>query len=165
MQLAARAGLVSVALCVLRMELDSMVRAVFLLSKPNAERLRLLAESADGKRWTAQAGDPKKHVTDRMMVELASQLHGWTRSVYLFGCAFVHLSKLHDYGASDPVRAMPRGERRALLEHLRYYHGGPLVPDDDATLADLLPLLPRVLDKIAGNLEAYLKDLEAGRSH
>jgi hypothetical protein len=49
-------------------------------------------------------------------------------------------------------------ERSAIIEHLRYYHGGP--HQDDPTFDDIMPLLPRVLDKLAGNLECYVKQLE-----
>jgi hypothetical protein len=36
-------------------------------------------------------------MTDREMIVIAHELQGWTQSVYKFGCAFIHLSSLHDY--------------------------------------------------------------------
>ena len=42
-------------------------------------------------------------ITDKEMVELAQELQGWTESVYKFGCAFIHLSGLHDYNSRDPL--------------------------------------------------------------
>ena len=162
---AASSGLASVAVSILRMELDSLVRAIFLLSNSEGERRRLLAESAQGLHWMRRSTSGKmKRITDKMMVDLAQQLHGWTQSVYRFGCAFIHLSNLHDYSVRDPVRALPEEDRRVILGHIRSYHGGPHVPDAEVTLADLVPFFPRIFDKIASNLESYLKDLETDGS-
>ncbi len=55
-----------------------------------------------------------------------------------------------------------RAERDAILHHLRYYHGGPTT--DEPTFDDVVPLLPRVFEKIADNLECYVKDLEQNGS-
>jgi hypothetical protein len=152
-------GLASVSIGILRQELDSMVRVIFLLQQPEADRHRLLKASVAGERWTTTTSKGKvKNLTDREMVELAQRLQGWTKSVYSFGCAFIHLSNFHDYGAQDPVRALEPGELEAMLKHLREYHGGPCT--DEPTLDDLMPLVPRVFEKIAGNLECYVKDLE-----
>lgn len=92
------------------------------------------------------------------MVDLVDTLHGWTKSVYGFGCAFIHLSNLHDYKTRDPLEQISETERAAVLRHLRYYHGGPsgLAP----RFADVVPLLPAVFAKIADNLECYVKELE-----
>ncbi len=92
------------------------------------------------------------------MVELTNRLHGWTKSVYEFGCAFIHLSNLHDYLSRDPLAQIAQSERDAILGHLRAYHGGPT--EAQPTFGDIVPFLPRVFEKIAGNLECYVKDLE-----
>jgi hypothetical protein len=49
-------------------------------------------------------------------------------------------------------------EKTAILEHIRYYHGGPSVKNPKMT--DLSPYLPMVFNKIADNLEYYLQCLE-----
>lgn len=95
------------------------------------------------------------------MVDLAGRLHGWTHSVYSFGCAFIHLSGLHDYRTRDPLGLLPDDERESLLAHLRYYHGGPVSPEP--TFDDIIPYLPSALRKVTGNLECYLRDLEEGK--
>jgi hypothetical protein len=78
-------------MAVLRQELDSMVRCIFLLSVSDRHyRNRLIADAVNGRQWRAQDGKGK--LTDRDMVELSSKLHGWTRNVYAFGCGFIHLS-------------------------------------------------------------------------
>lgn len=143
---------------VLRQELDSMVRVIYLLTQGPERRSQLVEASVRGEKWSQEGSRAK--VTDREMVELAQMLQGWTQSVYKFGCAFIHLSDLHDYNDRDPLARLPVEERTEILEHCRYYHGGP---DHGAErFVDLVPFLPRVLEKIAGNLECYLVALENG---
>lgn len=100
----------------------------------------------------------RRRITDREMVELAQNLHGWTESVYRFGCAFVHLSSMHDYAERDPMSQITDEERESIVRHLRYYHGGP--HQDHPGFSDIIPFLPQVFDKIADNLECYIVSLE-----
>jgi hypothetical protein len=58
------------------------------------------------------------------MVDLAQILQGWTRSVYKFGCAFIHLSSLHDYNERDPLSQLPAEEKE--ITSLRQSLGEPL---------------------------------------
>ena len=95
------------------------------------------------------------------MVDLAQHLQGWTCSVYKFGCAFIHLSNLHDYNDRDPLEQLPHGERQDVLQHCRAYHGGP--SNENPQFTDLVPYMPRILEKIASNLECYLAKLEEGQ--
>jgi hypothetical protein len=142
---------------VLRQELDSMIRVIFLLAQSDLNyRNELIEAAVSGKAWTARGA--RRKITDREMVELANSLHGWTRSVYQFGCGFIHLSSLHDYRDRDPLSQIPMAEREAILEHLRNYHGGPSNPSP--TFNDIVPFLPNVFEKIADNLEYYLKQIE-----
>lgn len=80
--------------------------------------------------------------------------------MYKFGCAFIHLSNLHDYNDRDPLLQLPDDERNDVLEHCRFYHGGPSA--DAETFEGLVPYLPRVFEKIADNLEYYIEHLENG---
>lgn len=142
---------------ILRQELDSLVRVVYLLSQADRRyRSRLIEDSVAGSRWLRL--NSRQPVTDREMVELTDTLHGWTKSVYAFGCAFIHLSNLHDHQVRDPLDRVSDGERSAILQHLCYYHGGPNGPSP--RFADVVPLLPMVFTKIADNLECYVKALE-----
>jgi len=134
-----------------------MVRVIYLLAQGDRSyRTQLIKASVDGTLWTAQG--KARRVTDREMVELAQTLHGWTASVYRFGCAFIHLSQHHDYRDRDPMDAIDEDEHRAILDHLRYYHGGPA--SNDAGFQDIVRFLPMVFEKIADNLECYVKELE-----
>lgn len=45
-----------------------------------------------------------------------------------------------------------------ILIHMRHYHGGPV--SDNPTLEEFGNYLPKVLEKISGNLECYLEHLE-----
>lgn len=142
---------------ILRQELDSLVRVVFLLSQTDRRyRRRLIEDSVSGRKWTRRGS--RQPVTDREMVDLADILHGWTKSVYAFGCAFIHLSNLHDHQARDPLDQITDSERAAILGHLRYYHGGP--NGASPKFSDIVPLFPAVFEKIASNLACYVAQLE-----
>lgn len=160
MQLLSRANLIGQMTAILRQELDSMVRVIYLLAQSAERRTMLIEASVDGRKWCQETSNAA--VTDREMVELAQRLHGWTRSVYKFGCAFIHLSSLHDYNDRDPLRQLPSDERGDIIQHCRHYHGGPNSNDPD--FQDLAVYLPRALEKIADNLECYLQHLEHGDS-
>lgn len=159
MQVLAAANIPSQMMAILRQELDSMVRVIYLLSQEPSRRTILIEASVNGQLWMQSNG--RGRVTDREMVELAQQLQGWTRSVYTFGCAFIHLSNLHDYNDRHPMPQLPAEEREAILDHCRHYHGGPV----GSAFIDLLPYLPRVLEKVSGNLECYLEQLHDGGFH
>ena len=154
----------SPAIAILRQELDSMVRVIYLLKlKDLGERDRLIDSTLQGTKWNvATAKGRFRDVTDREMVDLAQRLQGWTQSVYRFGCAFVHLSDFHNHLARDPFARLSKAERDHVLSHMRYYHGGP--SRDDPDMRELSTYIPRVFDKIADNLECYLEQLERGET-
>lgn len=159
MQLLAQAGLAGQMVAILRQELDSMVRVFYLLTQDLDRRAVLIEASVRGDKWTQPRS--RGAITDKEMVELAQSLQGWARAVYKFGCAFVHLSGLHDYRDRDPLAQIPADERADILLYCRRYHGGPRA--DDSQFSDLVQYFPRVLEKIADNLEYYLEQLETGQ--
>lgn len=136
------------AVSVLRQELDSMVRVIYLLSLNPAERTPLIAAAINGEKWK---------VTDRQMVDVTQKLHGWTLSVYKFGCSFIHLSAFHDYNDRDPLALISRDELISIIQHCRHYHGGPQT--DTPVFSDFIPYFPAILTKVSGNLECYLDSL------
>jgi hypothetical protein len=141
---------------ILRQELDSLIRVIYLLSITDRKhREELITASTEGRKWKIG----KKPITDREMVDLAQTLHGWTQSVYLFGCGFIHLSKLHDHRHRDPMKDINPIEKANIVRHLRHYHGGPV--NDDPSFDEIIPFLPGVFMKIHDNLEYYLKSLAA----
>ena len=96
------------------------------------------------------------NVTDKEMVDL-SQLQGWIQSVYKFGCAFVHLSDFHNHLAKNPLQNISDEDRQDILSHMRNYHGGP--SHDNPDMKEISEYLPRIFDKIAGNLAYYVAEL------
>ena len=141
---------------ILRQELDSMVRCIYLLSiRDRSLRSRLIEQSLKGQPWTTQNG---KRVTDKEMVALSNKLQNWTQNVYKFGCAFIHLSGFYDSTGLDPLNSLPDDERNEIAQHLRYYHGFHM--DSSTRFRDIEGVLPRVLEKISSNLECYVRDLE-----
>lgn len=146
---------------ILRQELDSMVRAIYLLTIIDLEeRKRLMMQTLSGEVWTIPTSRGRQRkITDRDMVELSNRLQGWTLSVYKFGCAFIHFSNFHDYSVSNPFESLSQIEQSDILNHLRYYHGGP--HSNNPSFEELSQYFPRVFEKIAGNLECYISSLEA----
>jgi len=136
-----------------------MIRVFYLLAVSYlAERHGLIRSTLRGDRWKVQTAKGKwRDVTDREIVDLAQQLRGWTQSVYKFGCAFVHLSDFHNHLAENPFDKLDEPEKRDILSHMRCYHGGPC--HDNPDMAELAHYVPQVFDKIASNLECYLKQL------
>lgn len=145
---------------ILRQELDSLIRVLYLLAIPDLEeRRRLMACTVNGERWKITTPRGKQAtVTDAMMVEVSEHFEGWARSVYKFGCAFIHLSNFHGYNASNPLETLTDQEKEDVLHHMRHYHHGP--ESDNPTFQELAGYFPKVFDKIKGNLECYLDDLE-----
>ncbi|MER7455633.1 hypothetical protein [Micromonospora sp. NPDC126480] len=157
MQVALGNGWLAIAGSVLRMELDSMIRVIYLRQTPNA-RERILASCIAGEGFK----DGQTRIPDRAMVEVATRVNGWVRAVYDFGNMFVHLTNMHDYAAVDPFQVYEcRGDVLGFLNH--YHRGkaasGPL--GDNATLRDVAAYAPHVLDKITSNLVGYAEDLRA----
>src|SRR5574341_1913568 len=152
-------AVLSPALSILRQELDSMIRVIYLLTvKDLTERQRLIGSTLLGERWKVQTPKGRwRDVTDRETVDLAQALQGWTQSVYKFGCAFVHLSDYHNHLAENPFDKLAESEKQDILSHMRYYHGGP--SHDNPNMAELALYVPNALEKIGSNLECYLKQL------
>ena len=138
---------------ILRQELDSMVRVIYLLAIPDLnERKRLINQTLSGSVWTVKTPKGKdKKVTDREMVEISNKLEGWTLSVYKFGCAFIHFSNYHDYSEANPFEILSSEEKTDMLSHLRHYHGGPR--SDKPSFSEISAYFPRVFDKISSNLD------------
>jgi len=145
---------------IIRQELDSMVRAIYLLSISDFdERKRLIKQTLSGHKWTKLTSNGKsKIITDREMVGLSNILQGWTQSVYKFACSFIHFSNYHDYSSVNPFTQIDSAEQKNILDYLRNYHGGPM--NDKPSFNELANYFPRVFDKIAGNLKCYINDLE-----
>jgi hypothetical protein len=145
------------SISILRQELDSMVRVIFLLDEADLSvRDHYINQTLNNKKWTLP--NSKTIVTDRNMVDLANFLFGWTQSVYRLGCAFIHLSPMSDYKNGNPFAQLTQEEKDEVKEHLHNYHG--FLSTNDLTMETISPFLQRVFTKVADNLEAYIQGLE-----
>lgn len=144
---------------ILRQELDSLVRAVFLLGKDLITREHFIDQTLHNIKWTQP--NSRTVVTDRQMVDLANTLHGWTNSVYKLGCAFIHLSPMADYRNSNPFDQLTQAEINDIKQHLHNYHAFNLA--DELNMTTISPYLLKVLDKVSSNLSCYIEYIENNR--
>jgi hypothetical protein len=154
-------SLPGIMMSVIRQELDSMIRMIYLNNLNDTQKQkRLISQTLNGGKWTLQTKNSKyRIVTDKEMVEISNQLEGWTQSVYKFGCAFIHLSNYHNYNTENPWETLSKTEQNDILKHLRYYHGGP--HSNNPSFLELAEYFPSIYKKISGNLECYIKELES----
>lgn len=145
---------------VLRQELDSMVRVIFLLNETDlGKRDAFIRQTLNGEKWSFINNNGKRQkITDKDLVDLANNLNGWTQNVYKFGCAFIHLSNFHDYQSENPFKALEDSDKDSIINQLHNYHGAIL--DRDSSLHDIIHYLPSVMDKISSNYECEIKSLE-----
>lgn len=158
----------SLAVGMLRLELDTLIRVIFLLRQTPEVRSQIIESSlaGDGRFRLMTSKGRLAAVPDAEMVGAVAGLtglDGWPRLVYEFGCSFIHLSSAHDYLARDPYQALPVEEREIIADYLRRYHGGTI--DACSRFSDVTEYVPAVLEKISRNLATYLDDVRAGRSH
>ncbi len=157
MDVALERGWWAIAGSVLRMELDSMIRVIYLLHNPDV-RDRTLASCVAGKGFKNDRG----RIADQKMIEVATGTNGWVDAVYKFGNKFVHLTDAHDYAEVDPFQVYEH--RDEVIKYLNKYHQGK-VPgrplDDSSTLRDIAAYTPHVLNKITSNLNGYIERLHA----
>jgi hypothetical protein len=157
MDVAISQGWLAIAGSVLRMELDSMIRVIYLLRRPEV-RQRILASCVAGEGFR----DGRNRISDRQMVDVAVTVNGWVPAVYGFGNKFVHLTDAHDYAEADAFQAFEHKDE--VIRYLNHYHRGavPSRPlEHSPTLQDIAGYAPHVLRKIASNLRIYVNDLRA----
>lgn len=141
----------------LRLELDSMIRVFHVLSYSPTERASAIEKFYSAQMFVNAKG---KRVTDAHMVDEAAKFEGWTRYVYDFACAFVHLSPLHLNELDLDLSRHFDDETAKVAYYLNYYHGfDETMP---ITIRNLRPYLRSIFNKIYGNTESYLEFLEMG---
>jgi hypothetical protein len=142
---------------ILRQELDSMVRTIFLLEKSDLDiRNHYMSQTLNNRKWTFP--NSRALVTDRHMVELSNNLYGWSLSVYKLGCAFIHLSPMSNYTNENPFSYLPDVEVQDIKQHLHHYHNFSL--EEELNMETIIPYLQKVFTKVADNLEYNIKLLE-----
>jgi hypothetical protein len=149
-----------VCIGLLRQELDTLIRLCYLWqsSTSDEEAWRLMSLSIDGQEWKIVGPKGKlERLGDKRMVNLASHLGGWEQLIYDFGCKLIHLSNAHLYETTDPIALMPEQEQEALVGYLRSYHG---YSGKAASIKEVIYYLPKVTEKLSGNVNFYVEELE-----
>ena len=119
---------------ILRQELDSMVRVMFLLSISDLNlREHFINQTLEGIKWSYP--NTKKVVTDKQMVDLADKFYGWPFFVYK--------------------------ERNDITRFLHQYHSFPL--ELELNLENIIPYLDKVFNKVSSNLACYIEDLRQNK--
>ena len=145
---------------ILRQELDSMVRVMFLLSISDLNlREHFINQTLEGIKWSYP--NTKKVVTDKQMVDLADKFYGWPFFVYKLGCAFIHLSAMVYYKNSNPFLLLSVSERNDITRFLHQYHSFPL--ELELNLENIIPYLDKVFNKVSSNLACYIEDLRQNK--
>jgi len=152
-------NLIGNCISVLRQELDTFIRIIYLGRTTDlAERKRLMQMTLDGEKWKVLNSNNKLvNVTDRNMVDLSSEVKGYVGYVYKFGCSFVHLSDYHNYEENNPFEKLPYNEQLDIITYLHQYHRYPR--DSKLTITNVTNYLPKIFDKISSNMLYYNEQL------
>jgi len=154
-----RSGLLGPALALVRQELDSMIRVIWLIdSCTQTERARLVADALQGVHWQKTTPKGKQvRITDAEMSDAALRRHGWIKQVYRYGCHLIHLSDWHNYRHQDPTKNMPSAEREEIQDELQNFHAEEI---EDLAFSHIKMHAPYAMSKIGDNLACYLRELE-----
>jgi hypothetical protein len=133
-----------VAGSLLRMQVESATRALFLLNDPPELREWRVERplSFDGKFVEHPTGNAT--ISDTRMAELADQrvpaLGNSLQHMYKLGCRLVHLTSVHEYHDRDPYQDMTVVDRqRLIIEPLRVVWGSGVI-DADSTFPEVIGL-------------------------
>ena len=140
---------------VLRQELDSMFRVIWMTTRNDLERQRLAEVFTSDGRFLDPNG---KRITDFCMANVARLHYGWVSRIYDFGCKFIHLTKAHDYVNRDPLSDITVAERNEIRTFFHVFHGAVL--SENFTYMDVVPLIPSIFAKLQSNLKYELSKLE-----
>lgn len=140
-------GLFGNCISILRQELDSFIRVMYLGRISDFdERERLMNQTLLGEKWTVLTPNNKwKQITDKDMVEKANEFYGYIQYVYKFGCASIHLSDFHDYATKNPFEKLSDIEKYDIKNYLNTYHNFPV--ENELTVENISDHIPDVLRK------------------
>jgi hypothetical protein len=111
-----------------------------------------------GDKWSILTANNKlKQITDKDMVAKASDLKGYVRYVYKFGCGFIHLSDFHDYATTNPFDKLDYSEQFDIVFYLHQYHGFPR--DRELSVESISFLITAIFEKVSSNLDYYFDNI------
>ena len=150
-------GLIGNAISVLRQEIDTFIRVIYLAKLHDySYREHLMNCTLQGDQWANKG--KRRRITDREMVDIANQLKGYVQYAYKFGCSFIHLSDSHNYREGNPFERLSKEEQNNIAFYLNSYHGYPLT--SELSIKTVAPLVVSIFDKISSNMWHYTKHLE-----
>jgi len=150
-------GNYGVAVALLRQEIDTFVRLVYLNAIGKHSALEMIEDFAATKRLRIRDGTKKRIISEREMVELAAPSYHWVEPTYRLSCNLIHFSTFHDYQSTDPFSGISDDDRRAIIKFLHDYHG---YSDPDIDMTRFVRVLPNVMDKIARHVAGNCATLE-----
>ena len=144
---------------ILRQEIDTFIRIIYLGRLDSVhERERLITLTFNDEKWnTLTINNKTKNITDKDMVDIASEIKGYVQYLYKFGCGFIHLSNYHNYKTENPFDRLNLGEQIDIKFYLHQYHGFPI--ENDLTIETIEYLIPDVFNKISQNMLYYNEQL------
>ena len=154
--------LYSVAIGILRQEIDSLLRISLLYNESKAHSparaRKMIRDLVNGEQWTRSSKKGKAvRITDREMLNAYRNAMGWEKLVYDFGCQLIHLSNLHDYRHADPVVSLPKNTKSEIILYLTQCHE---YEETELNLDSLVQYLPKVIDKICDNTNYFVEAFE-----
>ena len=145
---------------VLRQELDSYIRVMFLETSTNKEHL--MRQTLSGIKWNITSNGQTIKITDRYMLDNMKDYHMdvWEcEYIYKIGCFFIHLSKFHNYEIENPFAQYSEIDKQKIVQFIKSRHGY----EKDASqlnvnnVETLIPFLPLIMNKISSNLQCKLE--------
>ena len=154
-------GLHENVMAILRQEIDSFVRVIYVLSCYDYDyATKLLDDCLEGRRWTKENS---KILTDREMVDrTALTSGGWEGVAYKFGCSFIHLSNLCDLRNVDIEKVLTSIERANIADYINQYHfyDKEIKFPTSFTIDDIAHIAPAIFIKIHDNIKRSLGELD-----
>ena len=144
---------------ILRQEVDTFIRIIY-LGRLNSvqERERLINLTFNDEKWnTLTVNSNMKIITDKDMVDIASEVKGYVQYLYKFGCGFIHLSNFHNYQNENPFKKLKLNEQIDIKFYLHQYHGFSI--ENNLTIESIENLIPKIFDKISQNMLYYNEQL------
>ena len=152
-------SLIGNCLSILRQELDSFIRIIYLGRLSDfIDRERLMQQTLNDEKWTLLTSNNKwRQITDRDMIEKSTQIKGYIKYVYKFGCAFIHLSNFHNYKEENPFNKLNSFEKNDVKKYLNQYHSFPI--ENELTVENISNYVICIFDKISGNMSCYYDEI------
>lgn len=138
---------------ILRQELDSYVRIIYLNILNESFKNELINQTLRGRRWRNFG----QIITDAgMLKSIETKTIGWEKMVYQIGCSFIHLSHFHNYATENPFSTLSKDDVGSIVDFIAEYHN---IYIKELNVQNIIPALPLVMKKISDNLQCELDSL------